>query len=1181
MCRGAGKSERPGDTPGSSQSETRSEDMQIDPAFSGISISPAAFNDDVSLMRSSMEFRLSMLCPAAAVSLVCSALSSMVAGLKRVTRAGLEFGSAMRLPMAALAILLPSAMAGAQAIATTKTNSQQTSAALAGSLMPAVSLSLDLGRMQSSTLMKHMALHFALSEAQQADLKALLIALEDRNSPQYHKWLTPAQFQQRFGRASADVAAADAWLKSKGFTIDSSGTESVRFSGTVSQVESAFQTQIHAYTLGKQHYFANATAITLPKSLAGVVRSVGHLNSLRPVPMHHTQTSMQLRPNFTATDGSHYMVPADVEAVYDINPIYSAGYTGAGQTIAVVGQSLVDPQDIALFHSGFGGNANLVMTLVPFTGDSAIASADDEGESDLDIEYSGSIAKDSTVNFVFVGNDGVSDAFDAMQYAIQNSIAPIISISYGACELMSGQIDVGTYGFFMDEAVAQGQTLIAASGDAGATACDAGNSEAFEGLAVQFPSDSPDVTGVGGTEFNEGTGTYWSSTNGAGEGSATGYIPEMVWNDDATSPALAASGGGASTLFTKPDWQIGTGVPSDGARDIPDVSLDSSNEHDPYFYCGAPDENGNNCANGYVYVAGGTSFAAPIFAGVTALINQATASTGQGNLNPTLYPLAASAPSVFHDITLGNNDSPCISGSTNCPSGTTEIGYSAGAGYDEATGLGSIDGMLLAKAFPNYGTGISLLGSYTTLAYSPTAPDAGSTITFTATVSSSSTSSAVSGSVQFLIDNNPTGDPVPLTGGTASYSSTPLTSGIHIVVAQYTGSSTTGSSAASAVLNVIPLPPTSTLVTIAPGTPTAATPITVTTVTSSATAGTPTGTVDLSVDGNDTNNPVTIGSGKTVVTLPALTAGAHTITAQYSGDTSYSGSSGLVAFNVLALSSSTVGVSVTPGSPSTTDQVTASATVTMGATGTAQFLLDGKAAGTPVNIANASAQSLLGTLAPGNHTVTVQYSGDAVFAAATGQQSFVVSSTAAAFTLAASNVSMGQNASASSTVTVSSPSDYAGTVQLAVSGSGLANACFLVDGNPTVAAHGTATALITLYTGSACTTVQNAVHVGTAELPVRPSGGSKLIGGARTSMALLGGAGLLFVSLRRRRFAHWMILLVAISVFGIMSGCGSGNNSTTTTPPGAAAGTYTLTVTGTDAVSTGNTAKATFTLTVQ
>jgi hypothetical protein len=440
----------------------------------------------------------------------------------------------------------------------------------------------------------------------------------------------------------------------------------------------------------------------------------------------------------------------------------------------------------------------------------------------------------------------------------------------------------------------------------------------------------------------------------------------------------------------------------------------------------------------------------------------------------------------------------------------------------------------------------------------------------------------VSGSVQFLIDGNPTGDPVALSGGTASYSSTPLTSGIHIVVALYMGNSTVGGSAASAVLNVIPLPATNTLVTIAPGSPTAATPITVTTMTTSATAGTPTGAVDLSVDGNDTNNPVTIAGGKTVVTLPALTAGAHTITAQYSGDTSFSSSSGFVAFNVLALSGSSVKVSVTPGSPSTKESVTATVTLTAGATGAAQFLLDGTAAGAPVAIANATAQSVLGTLTAGNHTVTVQYSGDTVFAAESGQQSFVVSSTTAAFTLTASNVTMGQDASASSTVTVASTSDYAGTVQLAVSGSGPANACFLVDGNPTVAPQGTTTALITVYTGSDCTAVRNsAARAATTVSPARPVTGDGLATTAGISLAGLGGAGLLLLGLRRRSFARWMIMLAAVTVLGILSGCGGSSKSTTTTPPGAATGTYTLTVTGTDAVSSTNTATATFTLIVK
>jgi subtilase family serine protease len=1158
-------------------------EMQMEQAASDDAISPTAFNDEPRLARSFMVFASNESLLFKAPVLLSSMISSAHTTVERMCRAGIVLRAATRVAVvAAVAMLLPMANAGAETMATTRTASPQSSRTLASSLLPAVKLSSDLGRMPPSTPMQHMALHFALTAAQQTDLTTLMHSLQEPSSPQFHKWLTPAQFQQRFGRPAEDVTTAEAWLRSQGFKIESAGPESVRFSGSVSQVESAFHIQMHNYALGKRHYFANSTAVALPESLTAMVRALGHLNSLRPTPLHRTRASVELRPNLTAKDGTHYTVPADVQTIYDVNAIYTAGYTGAGQTVAVVGQSLIDPADISLFHTSFGGSANLIMTLVPFTGDNSITSADDEGESDLDIEYSGSIAKNATVDFVYVGNDGSSDVFDAMQYAIQNAIAPIISISYGACETMYGQNDADMYGFFMDQAAIQGQTLIAASGDAGATACDANSSEAFEGLTVQFPSDSSDVTGVGGTEFNEGTGTYWTSTNGAGEGSAISYIPEMVWNDTATSPSLAASGGGASTIFTKPDWQIGTGVPSDGARDIPDIALDASNEHDPYFYCGAPDENGNNCADGYVYVAGGTSFAAPIFAGITTLINEATASTGQGNLNPILYPLASSAPSAFHDITVGNNDSPCISGSTDCPSGTTEIGYSAGVGYDPATGLGSIDGLLLAKTFPGYGTGKSLAGSNTALSYTPAAPDAGSTITFTATVASASASATVSGSVQLLIDGVPTGDTVSLSGGTASFSSTALTAGLHIVVAQYMGSDTVGGSAASAVLQIAALPATSTVVTIAPLVPTTGTPIIVTTLTSSATAGTPTGTVDLSVDGNDTNNPVAIASGKTVVTLPALTAGAHTITAQYSGDTSFAGSSGLSAFNVEALSGSSVSVSIAPGTPSKTDSVTATATVTAGATGTVQFLLDGTAAGKPVTVANGTAQSVLGMLAAGSHTLTAQYSGDSAFTASNGQDSFVVSSTAAAFTLSATSVNMGQNGSASSTVTIASTSDYAGTVQLAVSGSGPANACFLVNGNPTVAAHGTATALVSVYTGSACTTVQSAARARQTASAERPAAGLGLTGKGGVSLAVVGLAGLLLLGLRRQSATRWMVVLVAVAGLGILSGCGgSSKSTTTTTPPGAATGTYTLTVTGTDATSSSNTATTSLTLTVQ
>ncbi len=234
---------------------------------------------------------------------------------------------------------------------------------------------------------------------------------------------------------------------------------------------------------------------------------------------------------------------------------------------------------------------------------------------------------------------------------------------------------------------------------------------ATQGLAVDAPGSSPNVTGMGGSEFNEGSGNYWAAASGTDvTSSALSYIPEMVWNDT-FSPEndgqLLAGGGGASTFFTtKPSWQTGTGVPADNARDVPDLSLNSSPIHDPLLICLQ-----GSCVTGFRYtdetltVVGGTSAAAPTFAGIVALINQhMSTSKGQGNINAILYPMASSVPSAFHDITTGNNKVPCETGTPDCPNGG-QIGYSAAVGYDQASGLGSIDAFNLVMNWNSSATG--------------------------------------------------------------------------------------------------------------------------------------------------------------------------------------------------------------------------------------------------------------------------------------------------------------------------------------------------------------------------------------------------------------------------------------------------------------------------------------------
>ncbi len=210
------------------------------------------------------------------------------------------------------------------------------------------------------------------------------------------------------------------------------------------------------------------------------------------------------------------------------------------------------------------------------------------------------------------------------------------------------------------------------------------------------------MTGIGGTEFNEGAGSYWSTTNDAGGGSALGYIPEQVWNDTATDGDLSAGGGGKSTLFPKPSWQTGDNVPSDSARDVPDLAFNASIDHVQYITCsddGTVAHNGQtqeDCINGFraadqtFDAVGGTSAGAPSFAGMVVLLNQAYGGS-QGNVNPRLYQLASTSTDVFNDVVTGNNDVPCKAASTDCPA-SGQLGYVATQGYDLASGLGSVNG---------------------------------------------------------------------------------------------------------------------------------------------------------------------------------------------------------------------------------------------------------------------------------------------------------------------------------------------------------------------------------------------------------------------------------------------------------------------------------------------------------
>ena len=599
-------------------------------------------------------------------------------------------------------------------------------ATLQGNVRPMFRPENDMGPVEGSFKLENISLMFKFTVSQQDDLTALLDELQNPSSRNFHKWLTPEQFADRFGLSPSDVGKVVAWLQTQGFTVTQTARSRmwVSFSGTAAQVRAAFQTEIHHFSFEGETYYANATEPSVPRAFADVVLAIHALDNypLKPASVVRKVQS-NLKPDFTSfISGNTYVAPGDFAVIYDVNSLYAAGIDGTGQMIAVMGQSDLysdgsgPSSDITAFRSASGLPADLPQViLIPGATDPGVVSGD-VGEATGDIEWAGAVARNATIIYVNGGSNGV---LKALQYAIANNAAPVISISYGLCEADWGAggngwgpVNLNAFANLAQEANTQGQTIVAAAGDSGAAGCEgnpgvSGETAATHGLAVIAPASFPNVTAMGGTEFNEGSGIYWAAaTSGVDVSpSALSYIPETAWNDVSsplnTSHEMWAGGGGASAYFSKPSWQTGTGVPNDNARDVPDLSLNSAVVHDKSLMCIQ-----GSCVNGFreanqdLVSSGGTSVATPCFAGIVALINQKMNSTpnGQGNVNPILYSMAATTPAAFHDITTGNNAVPCQAGTPDCPNGGS-IGYSAGIGYDQASGLGSIDAFNLVTAW--------------------------------------------------------------------------------------------------------------------------------------------------------------------------------------------------------------------------------------------------------------------------------------------------------------------------------------------------------------------------------------------------------------------------------------------------------------------------------------------------
>jgi uncharacterized protein (TIGR03437 family) len=549
---------------------------------------------------------------------------------------------------------------------------------LTGNLRPAVLRQNDEGRVQGDFRLPAMTLFLKPSPDQRADLHSLLENQQNPASSLYHRWLTPEEFADRFGLSPNDIASTVDWLRSQGFAVRKVAHSRtwIAFGGTAREVENVFHTEIHRYRLAGKSHFANVTELSIPAALADAVSGVEGLSD-------ELDDFSPAAPEMTSLGGVHTLAPDDLATIYDITPLYQSGIDGTGQKIAVMGNSQFNSSalaDVAAFRTQFHLPPNVpqVVLSTDYPDPGLTAGIN---EAHLDIEWAGAIARNAQIVFVYSGT-----FLHAVLYTVDNNLAPVITMSANVgCEALNTSANMTFYQGIAQQANAQGITWVNSGSDAGPASCDPNGAPlAVSGLGVRFPASIPEVTAVGGTEFNEQGGAYWSATNTNGA-SALSYIPEMVWNDALALGLLWAGGGGTSIYFSKPAWQAGPGVPNDNARDLPDVALAASFSHDGYYVV----------RNGASVTTGGTSASAPVFAGILALLNQYLVSNGTlsapglGNVNPALYRLAAAGTGAFHDITAGNNIVPCGKGTLDCPNGS--MGFSAAPGYDLASGLGSVD----------------------------------------------------------------------------------------------------------------------------------------------------------------------------------------------------------------------------------------------------------------------------------------------------------------------------------------------------------------------------------------------------------------------------------------------------------------------------------------------------------
>ncbi len=870
---------------------------------------------------------------------------------------------------------------------------------LKGTVHPLANARNDAGEAPADLGLTRLQLKLKRSPDQESALQELIADLHSPGSASYHQWLTPTQFGRQFGPSDQDIQTIEAWVQSHGMTAGTlnAGKGTLEISGTVGQLEDTFHTSIHKYMVNGQPHYANATDPQIPAALAPVL---GGFVSLNNFPLHrmsrtlgkatYDPQSRQAKPQWTVPDGGSplgydlLLAPQDYYTQYDLNPLYTAGTNGTGQTIAIINDSNINLSLVNNFRTLFGLPANPPQVIIDGNdpGIDGINNSDgpdfDSGEAYLDVEWSGAVAPKATIDLVIGADTALEQGLIlAAERAVFSDLAPVMSLSFGACEA-----DLGSENQFLnslwEQAAAEGITVLVAAGDNGSAGCDNPNANnvsngtvAVMGLAVSGYASTPYDVAVGGTDFfyssyQQGSsavttqlGSYWNtSVNSTATPTASlkTTVPEQAWNDSQfglnlfTSPTLTIAGGsgGPSTCgippvssvtgtaatcppnfpYPKPSWQTGAGVPADGARDIPDVSLFSADGMNNSFFptCASDGDCNPGAAPVQITGVGGTSAAAPAMAGIMALVNQLHGPQGQADF--VLYPLAKQFPAAFHDVTEGTNAVPCeIAPATpNCNAVGGQLaygelsGYPATTGYDLATGLGSIDANQLVTNWAN----VKFTATTATLTPSSTSFTHGTAVNITASVTGAG--GTPTGAIA-LVTNSPQMSnqgqtTFPLTNGSATGSINFLPGGTYSIWGQYGGDGTFGAATStktqitvapenSSLLLQIATPGSSGYQLVASGSTvpygtqivldgeavptsyytTCIVPANPPTSCQTATFSVPTGSVTFAESGKPSNIAVINSEGDGQYATGNYAIGSHTITASYSGDASYNTSS--------------------------------------------------------------------------------------------------------------------------------------------------------------------------------------------------------------------------------------------------------------------------------------------------